>query len=247
MQIKIKLTIAFDGTDYHGWQRQIGLRTVEGTLTKAISAFMQPTDLIGCSRTDAGVHAHEFCVSYFADTSIPAEKLPIALNTKLPPDIRALRAQYMPHDFHARYSAKSKTYTYTTDLNPILLPVNSRYCCHFPKKVDPDAIHLAASHIIGTHDFAAFMATGSSHKTTVRTVNSLDISHDASANIISFTINANAYLYNMVRIISGTLLYCGIGKIDPRDIPTIIQGCDRRKAGITLPPQGLALTKVHYD
>ncbi len=244
--MRVKATIAFDGTKYHGWQIQNNAVTVQELVQKALCKITgEQIEVVGCSRTDAGVHALNYCVSFDTDTSIPLANLPLAVNTKLPPDIRFYLCERAHTDFHARFSAKSKTYIYKTDFGRTANPFMGNYSCHFPYSLDIDNIKAAARHFVGTHDFTAFMATGGSQKTTIRTVNSLDVMCEGS--ILTFEINANAYLYNMVRIISGTLLYVGCGRIDAQDIPAIIELKDRRKAGITAPASGLYLKEVFYE
>ena len=182
--------------------------------------------------------------NYFCEKTLPEDKIPIALNTKLPYDIRVKSARYENDSFSARFSAHSKTYVYRTCCKDILSPFLYNYVYHFPYNVDVEKMKFASEYFIGTHDFSGFMTQGSSQKTTIRTVNSLAVYENDG--IIEFEINANAYLYNMVRIISGTLLYVGTGKIDHKEIPDIIKSCDRRRAGITAKPQGLYLKEVIY-
>ena len=240
-----KLNVSYDGTAYHGWQRQNNAITVCEVVENSIEKiFKQRSEVIGCSRTDAGVHAMDYVCNFHCDFEIPAEKLPLALNTKLPPDVRVTKAEYVSEDFHSRFSVHSKTYLYKTCCSEILNPFLRNYAYHFPYSVDIEKIKSATDHFVGTHDFAGFMAQGSSQKTTVRTVNFLHA--ERQGDILSFEINADAYLYNMVRIISGTLLYVGIGKILPDEIPEIIKSCDRTRAGITADPQGLYLKAILY-
>ena len=240
-----KLNISFDGTAYHGWQKQNNAVSVCGTLEDAIEKiFHKRPSVTGCSRTDAGVHALDFVCNFNCDFKIPEDKLPFALNTKLPPDIRVKRAEYTDDGFHSRFSAHSKTYVYKTYCGRINNPFLRNYAYFFPYNVDVEKIKAVVGCFEGTHDFAGFMTQGSSQKTTVRTVNKLSAKRDGD--IIEFEINANAYLYNMVRIISGTLLYVGIGRIKTEDIPDIIKSLDRERAGITAGPQGLYLKEVLY-
>lgn len=243
--MKIKAMLAFDGTCYHGWQIQNNAVTVQQTVNNALSKIIgEKIEVTGCSRTDAGVHALSYCVSFSSNTKIPLENLPLAVNTVLPYDIRFFSCEQVDDGFDARYSATSKTYVYKVDYGKIANPFMKKYSCHFPYNLNIDNIKKAAAHFVGTHDFTAFMSSGGSQKTTVRTVNSLDVYEDGG--ILNFEINANAYLYNMVRIISGTLLYVGCGKIDAADIPEIILSGDRRRAGITAVPNGLYLKKIFY-
>lgn len=240
-----KLNLSYDGTAYHGWQKQNNAVTVCDVLEKAMEKiFKHKVEVTGCSRTDAGVHAINYICNFKSDLIIPFDKVPLAINTKLPWDIRVKSAEEAPEDFNSRFSAHSKTYVYKTCCSKILNPFLRNYAYHFPYDVDMEKIKKATEYFVGTHDFAGFMTQGSSQKTTVRTVNFL--SAKAYDDIIEFEINANAYLYNMVRIISGTLLYVGIGRIDAGDIPDIIKSCDRRRAGITAEPQGLYLKEILY-
>jgi len=244
--MRVKAMLAFDGTKYHGWQIQNNAVTVQELVQEALCKVTgERTEVVGCSRTDAGVHALNYCISFDTNTGIPLANLPLAVNTKLPRDIRFYSCERSQNDFHARFSAKSKTYIYKTDFGRTANPFMGNYSCHFPYSLDIDNIKKAAQCFVGTYDFAAFMAIGGSQKTTVRTVNSLDVTCDG--NILTFEINANAYLYNMVRIISGTLLYVGCGKIKVYDIPCIIESKDRRRAGITAPASGLYLKEVFYE
>ncbi len=242
----IKLTIGFDGTHYHGWQRQHNAVTVESTLLGAFMRVGTVDTLIGCSRTDAGVHALRYVCNAHVDTRVPVDKLHIVLNTMLPPDIRVYAAESVADEFHARYDATGKTYAYNITYAPVCEPHLRLYAHHFAYAIDVSAMQTAASHMTGTHDYRCFMATGSSHKTFTRTLDTVEVTHDASEKRITIRTHANAYLYNMVRIIAGTLLYCGIGRIDPADIPDILSSRDRTRAGITLPPHGLRLVSVDY-
>lgn len=239
------LNLSYDGTAYHGWQKQNNAVAVCDVLEQAIEKiFKQKIEVTGCSRTDAGVHAINYICNFKSDLIIPTDKLPLAINTKLPGDIRVKSAKEADDDFNSRFSAHSKTYIYKTCCSKILNPFLRNYAYHFPYEVNMENIQKALKHFEGTHDFAGFMAQGSSQNTTVRTVNFLRAK--SCGDIIEFEINANAYLYNMVRIISGTLLYVGIGRIAPDHIPDIIKSCDRRRAGITAEPQGLYLKEILY-
>ena len=240
-----KLNISYDGTAYHGWQKQNNALTVCEVLEKATEKiFKHSVDITGCSRTDAGVHALDYVCNFKSDGYIPVDRLPIAINTKLPADIRVKSAEVADEDFNSRFSAHSKTYIYKTCCSNILNPFLRNYAYHFPYRVNEEKMKKAAGHFVGTYDFAGFMTQGSSQKTTVRTVNFLNVT--SYGDVFEFEINANAYLYNMVRIISGTLLYVGIGKIDPDSIPDVIKSGDRRRAGITAEPQGLYLKEILY-
>ena len=241
----IILTLCYDGTEYHGFQRQENGLTIQQVVEEAIKKVTGETvSITGCSRTDAGVHATEYICNFKTKSSVPADKFCFALNSYMPDDISCTASSEAEEDFHARYSAKSKTYTYTIYNAPHKNPVVCRYAWHYPIKIDVEKMKVAASAIVGTHDFTAFMASGGQQKTTVKTVNFLDVSEEE--NKIEISINADGFLYNMVRIIAGTLVYAGTGKIDPLQLPDIIKSGDRVRAGITAPPQGLCLKKVFY-
>ena len=240
-----KLNLSYDGTAYHGWQRQNNAVAVCDVVESAIEKiFKHKIEITGCSRTDAGVHAIDYVCNFKSDHIIPLDRLPLAINTKLPEDIRIKSAEVVDENFNSRFSAKSKTYIYKTYCSKILNPFYRNYAYHFPYEINMENIKKATSYFEGTHDFAGFMTQGSSQKTTVRTVNYLKARE--VGDVIEFEINANAYLYNMVRIISGTLLYVGNGKINAEDIPEVIKSCDRRRAGITAEPQGLYLKEILY-
>ena len=241
----IKLTLQYDGTAYHGWQMQTNAPTVQETLSGAIERItgVRP-QLVGSSRTDAGVHAKRFVCNFKTDASIPSERIPTALNTYLPKDIVCLIAEDEKPDFDARFSAKKKRYTYYI--------LNSKqpdaffcdYSWHFPYELDISKMKKAAEAFLGTHDFVGFAASGFTVKTTVREIYSLDI--DKEGDIIKITITGDGFLYNMVRIMAGTLAFVGCGKIAAEDMADIIASKDRNRAGITAPPQGLFLTEVYY-
>ncbi len=240
------LTIRFLGTAYHGWQIQQNAVTVQEKLQAALKAVLgsQP-DIKGCSRTDTGVHASRFCVSLKTESRIPCDKLPIALNVNLPMDIAVHSCREVPEDFHARYDAKGKRYIYKILNTPLRDPFYDGLALHCPRPIDEKVMNEACRHYIGTHDFASFCASGSSVEDTVRTV--FDASVHREGDLVIFTVSADGFLYNMVRIMVGTLLAVNEGKLSPSDIPAIISSCDRNRAGITAPPHGLYLDEVFYD
>lgn len=241
----LALTLSYKGSQYHGWQIQKNALTIQEILTKTVAKITgEDIGIIGCSRTDTGVHALKYVCNFKSNTSIPTEKIPIALNTALPQDIRINQCKIVQDDFHARFSPISKTYIYKAYTSKIANPFLIDFAYHFPYEVDVTHMRQAAEFFVGTHDFSAFMSTGSSQKTTVRTVTNLSVSQKGEN--IEFTITADGYLYNMVRIIAGTLLYTGIGKIYYNDIPKIIHSGDRRQSGITAGAMGLYLAKVDY-
>lgn len=242
----IKLTIQYDGTNYHGWQTQENAVTVQETLEKAIGKLLgcPPPRVTGCGRTDTGVHAKKYVCNFFADTSIPCEKLPLAINTRLPDDIICLSAEIVCDDFDSRYMAKKKTYSYYIKNSQFPDAFSKNYTWHFKYKLDIDKMKEAAKAFLGTHDFIGFAAAGFTVKTTVRTIYSLDI--EKNDDIIGIHITGNGFLYNMVRIIAGTLAFVGTGKIDAEDMAEIIASGERKRAGITAPPEGLFLSEVYY-
>ena len=205
-------------------------------------------DIKGCSRTDAGVHALGFMLNFHADTHIPAAKLPLALNQHLPPDIRALEARVVPDDFHARYAAHTKTYLYRIHNSQIDSPFAARYYTKVPGRLDADKMQQAAQYFVGKHDFLALCASGSSaaaHGDTVRTITACDVQRRGDD--IDITVTADGYLYNMVRILAGTLCEAGAGRLAPEAVPGILASRDRKNAGPTLAAKGLFLKSVDYD
>ena len=243
-----KFIISYDGSRYFGWERQPGRDTIQGKL-EAVLTRMCGTDVqvIGAGRTDAGVHALGFMLNFHADTRIPAAKLPLALNQHLPPDIRVLAARVVPEDFHARYAAHTKTYLYRIHNHPIDSPFDAAYYTRMPKHLDEVRMQAAAQQFVGTHDFLALCAAGSSaaaHGDTVRTITDCHVTRRGDE--IDIEVTADGYLYNMVRILAGTLCEVGAGRMQPEQIPGILAGCDRSQAGPTLPAKGLFLKCVEY-
>ena len=241
--------IKYLGTDFCGFQVQPEKRTVQGELCNALSlAFGVPCKVTGCSRTDSGVHANEFCITVENDRgSIPAEKLPVAVAKYLPNDLSLFWAKVCNDDFHPRYDVVSKEYLYRVINDKIYDPFEYGRAWFVPREVDDKALErmrVAASHIIGTHDFSAFMSEGSDVEDRVRTVFYLTV--EKMGNLIEIRISADGFLYNMVRIIVGTLFEVAAGRIDPDAIPSIIESKKRSAAGPTAPPQGLYLNKVVY-
>lgn len=242
----IKLIIEYDGTKYCGWQSQKNGISIEDTLRKAIKNIInEDIKLIGSSRTDAGVHAKGQVANFFSETCIPADKLPFAINSRLPHDIVVLSAKDMPHEFHARYSSTGKRYSYTIYNRKIPPAIMRSYVAYCPYELNFNLMKEAGQHFIGTKDFSAFKSSGGSAKTSVRTIRQLEF--EKIDNIIRFEIEADGFLYNMVRIIAGTLIDVGIGKIKPYEIEYIIESKDRKKAGRTAPASGLCLEKVYYN
>lgn len=244
----IAMRLMFDGSAYHGWQYQKNGVTVQQVIEEALSEVTEEhVKVTGCSRTDAGVHALDYVLNFKTDTGIPANKLPYALNYKLGKDITAVEAWEAEADFNARFSSKGKRYIYKIWNGKMRNPFYAGYSWYFPYALDTKRMRAAAEQIVGTHDFSAFMAAGGSQKTTVRTVRHCTVTTDSEqSGLITVTVEADAFLYNMVRIITGTAVEAGLGKIDPDDMPAIIKSGDRRRSGMTAPPEGLFLKKVYY-
>ncbi len=252
--MKILLRIAFLGTAYCGYQVQPNGETVQQKLNEAARAlFGYECDIVGCSRTDSGVHANEFCVAVTKkkesslDTSIPVAKIPKALSFYLPEDISVLSAKAVDDDFHPRYDVKYKEYIYKIWNDQARNPFLSGRSWHCPKHIDDtgfENMQKAAALLCGTHDFSSYMASDSKIKDTVRTVYSAEVSREGD--LITFRVSADGFLYNMVRIFTGTLLDVAYGKLAPEDIVKITEAHDRRAAGSTAPPEGLYLNRVVY-
>ncbi len=243
--MNIKIELQFDGTNYHGWQIQPGKATVQGTLTCALRRLMgENVNVCGCGRTDAGVHAGMYVCSFRSETGIPVGRIPYALNSVLPEDIVCTGAETVPEDFSANRSAKAKTYRYVIDNGEFPDVFMSRFSWHYRYPLDFEAMRAAAEPFCGTHDFIGFASSGFSVKTTVRTIYSLELSKNG--NIITMDITGNGFLYNMVRIIAGTLVYAGGGRISVSEMPDIISSLQRSRAGITAPAKGLYLKEVFY-
>ncbi|MBO5745810.1 MAG: tRNA pseudouridine(38-40) synthase TruA [Clostridia bacterium] len=241
------LTIKYDGSNYCGWQVQPNGVSVQYIIQTALKELLNDNSVCvtGCSRTDAGVHANMFCLHFDSDTTIPEEKIPFALNVRLPLDIKAIECKRVADDFHARYSSKGKTYIYRILNSPLPDPFKSKYSLQIAKPIDINLMNVACKKFVGTHDFAAFCSVGSSVVDTVRTVYAC--SADRNGDDIFISITANGFLYNMVRIIVGTLLEVDSGKILVEDIDNIITSKDRNCAGHTVKPHGLFLERVHYN
>lgn len=245
--MKLLLEIAYMGGRYHGYQTQDKATTVQSTLQACLERFFgAPLQLTGCSRTDAGVHAKQFycTVEGRLYENLPPERLPLALSPYLPEDIAVLSAQPVTEDFHPRYMAHSKEYEYYIWNEPVLHPFWAGRAWHCPVKLNSTAMNEAAAKLTGIHDFKALMAQGSPVKSTVREIYYCDVRKEGSLVIIR--VAANGFLYNMVRIIAGTLTEVGKGKLVPADMDAILAAGERKLAGSTLPPQGLYLNRVLY-
>ena len=245
---RIQLTVAYDGTGYSGYQIQKNAVTIEGVLKEALRELTgEDCDLIGGSRTDAGVHARCNVAVFDTSSRIPGEKFYYALNSKLPPEIRVVASREVEADFHPRHCASRKTYEYHIDHAPIPDPLHSRYRTHIYWDLDVKAMQEAAACFLGEHDFAAFCSAGGQTETTVRTIYRCEVEETEGGRHLLIRVQGNGFLYNMVRIIAGTLLEVGAGRIMPEDIPGIIQSADRQAAGPTAPAKGLVLEKYEFD
>lgn len=238
--------ISFDGSSFHGWQIQNDLRTVQGELKKAFFELTNEDVVInGCSRTDAGVHAKEYFFNVKTDSTIPAESFPVALMTKLTPEILVVSCVQVDDDFNAQFNALSKEYEYIFLNTKNLSPFMYKKVCHYKyNELDASLLNDACQHFLGEHDFSAFCASGATVVSKVRTIYSASVRREGD--LVIFKVRGNGFLYNMVRIMAGTLLYVAEGKINAGDIPSIIKSGDRKKAGITVIPDGLYLNKVFY-
>ena len=245
MNRRILITIEYKGSAYCGWQIQKGCKTVQGELTDALARTCgHPIKLVSSGRTDEGVHAIGQTAHFDTDCTIPPARIREAANIHLPDDIKIMRSQLVSPDFHAIRDAVRKTYIYKMYTGRVQSPLHRLYFAHIPFKVDERKMNQAAAKLVGTHDFTSFMATGSSVKTTVRTIYWAQVK--AEENQIIFTVSGNGFLYNMVRIIAGTLMEAGRGKVSPEDITAIIAAKDRSLAGKTAPACGLYLKSVEY-
>ena len=239
------LTVAYDGTNYHGWQYQNNGKTIEGELNKALSSLLQKNmEVIGASRTDAGVHAMCNAAVFDSDAGIPAEKYSYALNQMLPDDIRIRKSQEVPADFHPRKTDTVKTYEYRIDCEEFADPIKTRYAYFTYVPLDASKMQEAAFHLIGTHDFKSFCSVNTTATTTVRTIFDIQVIRDGVDIVVRIT--GNGFLYNMVRIIVGTLMDVGRGKYEPSKMKEILEAVDRTAAGPTVPACGLILKELHF-
>ena len=243
--MRILLTISYDGTDFCGYQVQPNKRTVERELNSAIFKVTgENVKSIASGRTDSGVHAIGQKVHFDTNSKIPPKNFKDALNSVLPSDVRVIKSQKVSDDFNARYSAKEKTYVYSLYTGEVESPLKSRYKTFIKGSLDIAKMKEAVKVMEGTHDFKCFLASGSSVKDTVRTIYSIKITKRGSD--IDIKVSGNGFLYNMVRIIVGTLVGVSYGKITTQDIKTALLTGERKKVGKTMPPQGLCLYSVSY-
>ena len=242
----IRLVIEYDGKDFNGWQKQNEKLNIQGEIERAIEIITgEQVELIASGRTDAGVHALNQIANFKIEKDINIEKLPYALNSQLKRSVRVKTAEIVDDDFHSRYHAKRKTYRYVINNSPQGSSIYRNLEYNFPLHLDETLMQEAIKYFVGEHDFKAFKATGGSTKSSVRTIYDASVKREGERIYIELT--GNGFLYNMVRIIAGTLLDVGLGKIKPEEVKDIIESKDRNRAGKTLPPNGLFLVNVDYN
>ena len=242
----IKLTIEYDGKDFNGWQKQPNKLNIQGTIEKAIERITgKEVELMASGRTDRGVHALAQVANFKTDSKLPIEKFPIAINSNIKNSIRIKDAEEVDENFHSRLSCKKKTYRYVINNSKYGSSIYRNLETHIPVKLNVNKMKEAIKYFEGEHDFKAFKARGTSNKSSVRTIYKGEVIKK-EVERIWIELTGNGFLYNMVRIIAGTLVDVGLGKIEPIEIKDIIKSKDRQKAGKTLAPQGLFLVKVEY-
>lgn len=248
---RVRLWVSYDGTNYHGWQVQNNGITIESELNRALSdLYGREIKVIGASRTDAGVHALGNVAIFDVDSPIPAEKVCYALNARLPEDIRVMRSDEVPSDWHPRKCSSKKTYEYRIYLGEILPPVKRLYCHHVYRPLDVEAMRQAAARLVGEHDFKSFCQENAQVESTVRTIYAIELISETdprgTAGELLIRVSGNGFLYNMVRIIVGTLLEVGVGRWEPGAVAEILEKKDRSAAGPTAPAKGLTLLKYEF-
>lgn len=242
----IALRLRYDGSRYHGWQVQKNAITVAQTMEEALAKVCgERVKITGCGRTDAGVHALRYCANFHSDCTVPVDRMPLAVNSRLPDDISVVDAVEVPDDFNAIGSCVKKEYVYKILNSRIPDPFLADRVCFYPQRLDISLMQAAARAFEGTHDFKAVRSEGTQTKTTVRTVYWCRAEKDGD--LITVSICANGFLYNMCRAMVGTMVYASYGKLIPEEIPALLEKRDRRLTGPTMPPQGLYLNRVWYD
>ena len=243
----IKLTIEYDGSEFNGWQKQPNKLNIQGTIEKVIESITgeENIELNASGRTDAGVHALAQVANFKTNTKIPIEKIAIAINSRVKKSIVIKKAEEVEERFHSRLNCKRKTYRYVINNSYEGTAIYRNLECHIPQKLNVEKMNEAAKYFIGEHDFKAFKASGTSSKSSVRKVYEAKV-YKKDEERICIELTGNGFLYNMVRIISGTLVEVGLEKIEPKEIAKIIEAQKRENAGKTLPPHGLYLVNVEY-
>lgn len=244
--MNLALILSYNGTNYHGWQIQKNGSSIQGTLTEAIGRLLKRrVSLSGVGRTDAGVHARRYVANFHADCTIPMERLPLALNAQLPEDIAVSGAAVVPDGFDARFDCTKKEYAYYLYPSRLRDPFLSGRAYRCPYPLDVRRMQEGAQYFVGRQDFAAVRSVGTPVKSTVRTIFHCEV-EPCEDNLIRIRVCGDGFLYNMVRAISGTLVYVGSGKLAPADVPAILRSRDRENAGPTLPACGLFLNRLWY-
>lgn len=242
---RVRLRVAYDGTNYHGWQIQNNALSVEEVLTKALRGLLgEEIVLLGASRTDAGVHAMGNVAVFDTCTRISPEKIALAVNQRLPEDIRVMCSEQVRDDFHPRYAVSRKTYEYVVTNAHIQLPTKRLYAYFVYIPLDVERMRQAAEYLPGEHDFGSFCSAGSQVQSTVRTIYDIKILENGED--IKIRITGNGFLYNMVRIIAGTLIEVGMGRREPETVALALSRADRALAGPTAPANGLTLVRIEY-
>lgn len=242
---RVMLTVAYDGTNYHGWQVQPNGETVEGILNRCLSELLgEKTEVTGASRTDSGVHAMGNIAVFDTDSPIPADKISYALNRRLPEDIRIQKSEEVDAGFHPRHCASRKTYEYRIYCAPFPMPTKRFYSHYTYVPMDIGLMRQAAGYLTGIHDFKSFCSTEAQVETTVRQIDSLEVLEEGRELVIR--VAGRGFLYNMVRIIAGTLMEVGRGHISPQEVQSILEARDRQAAGPTAPACGLTLVSIAY-
>lgn len=243
---RLLITIRYDGYDYHGWQVQNNALTVQEVFQKAVEkVFGERLDVKGCSRTDSGVHANMYCITIDTDMNISCENVILALNTYLPNDVAVYDCCEVDNDFHPRYSCTSKEYVYKIYNAKYRNPFYDRYAFWYKYDLDVEYLNREVHAFLGTHDYSGFCSIKTDVEDTTRTIKSVKVYREND--IVYFVVEGDGFLYNMVRIMVGTMLFIAQGKIKAGELKSIIDSCDRTKAGKTAPPQGLYLNKVNYS
>lgn len=242
---RVRLTVAYDGTNYHGWQIQNNGITIESELNRCLSDLLgEPVEVIGASRTDSGVHALGNIAVFDTESPMPAEKISYALNQRLPEDIRIQRSEEVAADWHPRHCESRKTYEYRIYRGEFPMPVRRLYAYFTYRSLCVEDMREAAAYLVGEHDFKSFCQTGAQVESTVRTIYLIEVEEQGAELVIR--VCGNGFLYNMVRIIAGTLMEVGQGRRAPSDMPAILDAKDRRAAGPTAPAHGLTLMRYEF-
>ena len=243
---RVKLTVAYDGTNYCGWQVQPNGLAVQEVLNRCLSELLKESiSTIGASRTDAGVHALGNVAVFDTNARMPADKISFALNTRLPADIRIQDSREVPSDFHPRFQETVKTYEYKIYNSKFPDPTKRLYTYFYYYPLDVEKMREGASYLIGEHDFKSFCAANAQSQTSVRTIYRCEVTREND--IITISVTGNGFLYNMVRIIAGTLIKVGCGELEPEAIRDILAACDRGAAGPTAPAHGLTMIGLEYE